>query len=435
MAELSTLQAASQGLADININLLIKNNRNYPQGVSVMAQGGGTSINANIEFRYNFTSFTFNTTLPYTVIIQTKGRDAAVFGTFQTQVNGYNVEAVVDALNSALISQFNTFTEGGQTYISTYNNKTEFNNLFLVQSLPDNIVDYMVTESGELIVTENGDFLITQDVSTNVFPVEIIAYPTDDPAVLVTVQDGSGGGVTYGEITNSYGLNNYEVQGLYLYSPDIKQLNRPISYSSIDATGNAQVIAIPNVVNPNQTISSSIVDLSTFEGSILLDGLSQVNTVVLPQNSLQMKFLSKQISAKGKLSDNFLDIQESTNTKFFEPPSESISQFDRNEAIITDAIPDEVIYDVQDNVSTSNLSYGEESEEILPQEVSYQTQNDFKITESGENSLKALSSKKVVNKKQSKVEFPKLKKNNFIIAILGIAAIAGFLLLNKKDKD
>jgi hypothetical protein len=388
-----------------------------------MAQGGGTSINANIEFRYDFTNFVFNTALPYTVIIQTKGRDAVNYGTFQAPVNGFSLDSVVEALNSSLISQFNTFTELGKTYISTYNNRTEFNNLFLVSAVPDNIVDYMVTETGELIITENGDFLVTQDVSTNVFPVEVIAYPTDDPAVLVTVAEGGGGGggVTYGQVTSSYGLNNYEVGGLYLYSKDIKQLNRPISYSSIDASGNAQVVAIPNVVDPNQVIPSSLVDLSQFEGSILLDGLAQINTAVLPRNTLQMKFLAKQISAKGDLSDNFLNIQEATNTKFFEPPSGDISEFERNDALIIESITQEVSQEVSQEV---------------PQGVSYESRDNLKRTEKVDNLSNTFAPKKIDKpKKQGKIKFPILKQNHFIVAMIGIAAMAGFLLFNKKNKD
>jgi hypothetical protein len=410
MAELSPLQAASQGLANTNINLLVRNNRNYIQGVSLMGQGGGTSINANIEFRYDFTNFVFNESFPYTVIIQYKGRDSeGGYSTLQTQVNGFSLAAVTSALNSFLISQFNTFTEDGKTYISTYNNRTEFNNLYLVSALPDNIVDYMITESGDFIVTQDGDFLVTQDVSTNLFPVEIFIYPTDDPAVLVFIQEGGKGGVTYAQVTSSYGLNNYEVDGLYLYSPDIKQLNKPISYASIDATGNAQVIAIPNVVDPNQVIPSSLVDLSQFEGSILLDGLSVINTDILPQNQLQMKFLAKAVTARGELSDNFLDIQEATNTKFFEPPSGDISEFEKNDALI---------------VESANI------------DVSYDTEDDLKRTQYVDNSSNTFAPKKTIKpKKQGKVKFPELKQNSFLIAVIGIAAIAGFLLLNKKNKD
>lgn len=410
MAELSPLQAASQGLGDININLLVKNNRNYIQGVTLMGQGGGTSINANIEFRYDFTNFVFNESFPYTLIIQTKGRDSeGGYSTLQTQVNGFNVAAVTSALNSFLVSQFNTFIEDGKTYISTYNNRTEFNNLFLISALPDNIVDFMITESGEFIVTQDGDFLVTQDVSTNVFPVEIVIYPTDDPAVLVFIQEGGKGGVTYAQVTSSYGLNNYEVDGLYLYSPNIQQLNKPLSYASIDATGNAQVISIPNVVDPNQVIPSSLVDLSQFEGSILLDGLSVINTDILPQNQLQMKFLAKQISTKADLSDNFLDIQEATNTKFFEPPSGDISEFEKNDALIVESA----------NIGLSN-----------------DTKDDLKRTQYVDNSYDTFSPKKIIKpQKQGKVKFPELKQNRFIIALVGIAVIAGFLLLNKKDKD
>ena len=56
-----------------------------------------------------------------------------------------------------------------------------------------------------------------------------------------------------------------------------------------------------------------------------------------------MKFLSKNINTNSDLSSNFLDIENATNTKFFEPPDGSISQFERNEAEILNQIPEEVV--------------------------------------------------------------------------------------------
>ena len=416
MADLQQqLQSASTELGMTNINLLIRNNRNYIQGVGVMGSGqGGTSINANIEYRYDFTNFVFNN-YNYTVLIQYRGVGATTYNTFSAPLNGNDVQGVVNALNSGFISQFNTYTEAGVTYVSTYNNFTEFNNLSLIANVPDGIVDYMVTENGLFLITESGELIVTQDITNIVFPVEVVIYPTDDPAVLVTIQEGGSGtgrGVTYAQVTSSYGLNNYEVQGLYLYSPNSSQLNKPISYSSYNANGDAQVIAIPNVVDPNQIISSSLVDLSQFGGSIILDGQATINTQVLPQNELQIKFLSKQITTSAELSNNFLDIQAATNTKFFEPPLQDISEFERRDAEIIGAIPEEVAN--QNVVAKLNTNIQKEVDTINKENSSVEsTTNDGII----KNNVVALGN------------------NKLPIIFLGVVAIASLYLLTRKKKS
>ena len=401
MANETSLSAASQGLGDVNINLFIRNNRNYIQGVGVMGQGGGTSINANIEYRWNFTNFVFNTTLPYTAILQYRGVGATTYNTIQVVINGTDVEAVASALNTTLISQFNTYTEAGQTYLSTYNNKTEFNTLYLVNQIPDNIADYMVTEDGLFMVTESGELLITQDVSTNEFLVEVVVYPTDDPAILVQIAEGNGGGtggVTYGQVVSSY-----DVKGLYLYTPNQQQLNKPIFYSSYDAQGNAQVISIPNVLNPNQIVPSSLVDLSQFDGSIILDGQSTINTQILPLNSLQIKFLSKEIASSADLSNNFLDMEEITGTRFFEPQGGDISEFEKKDAEIINAIPEEVINKNQAQTFKSNIKSNNKEEKKI-------------------GDLDLLN----INKVMSSDYVP--------ILLIGVITFAGFMAIYNKDK-
>jgi hypothetical protein len=428
MATTQELQSASTQLGMTNINLLIRNNRNYIQGVGVMGSaegGGGTSINANIEYRYDFTNFVFNN-YNYTVLIQYRGVGATTYNTFSAPLNGNNVQGVVNALNSAFISQFNTYTEAGITYVSTYNNFTEFNNLYLIANVPDGIVDYLVTENGLFLVTENGEFIITQDITNILFPVEVVIYPTDNPAVLVTIQEGNGGGsggVTYPEFINSYGLNNYEVQGLYLYSPNASQLNKPILYSSFNASGDAQVISIPNVLDPNQIISSSLVDLSPFDGSIILDGQATINTQVLPLNELQIKFLSKQITTGAELTNNFLDIQAATNTKFFEPPLQDISEFERKDAEIIDAIPGEVVTLTVTEQQRTNIR--ENIENQIKRESVEQQNQEFGVTPQ--------STEQKNTKKQDKIPF-NLGINYTSIIFLGVVTLASIYLLTRKKK-
>jgi len=426
MATTQELQSASSQLGMTNINLLIRNNRNYIQGVGVMGSGQGTSINANIEYRYDFTGFVFNN-YNYTVLIQYRGVGATTYNTFSAPLNGNDVQGVVNALNSAFISQFNTYTEAGITYVSTYNNFTEFNDLFLIANVPDGIIDYMVTENGLFLIAENGEFLITQDVTNILFPVEVVIYPTDDPAVLVTIQEGGSGtgrGVTYAQVTSSYGLNNYEVQGLYLFSPNAAQLNKPISYSSYNASGDAQVIAIPNVLDPNQIISSSLVDLSPFEGSIILDGQATINTDILPQNELQIKFLSKQITTSAELTNNFLDIQAATNTKFFEPPMQDISEFERRDAEIINAIPEEVV----------PLSVSEQQRTIIRQNIENQIKIEAAEQQNQELGITPQETEQKNVKKEDKIPF-NLGINYTSIIFLGVATLASIYLLTRKKKS
>jgi hypothetical protein len=299
--------------------------------------------------------------------------------------------------------------------------------LSLIANVPDGIDDYMVTENGLFLITENGEFLITQDVTNIVFPVEVVIYPTDDPAVLVTIQEGGGGfggGVTYGQVISSYGLNNYEVQGLYLYSPNTSQLNKPISYSSYNASGDAQVIAIPNVVDPNQIIPSSLVDLSQFGGSIILDGQATINTQVLPKNTLQIKFLSKEITTNAQLSNNFLDIEAATNTKFFEPPQSDISEFERKDAELIDAIPEEVV----------TLSVTEQQRTIIRQNIENQIKTEPIEQQNQEFDITPQPTEQKNIEKVNKKPF-NLGINYTSVIFLGVVTLASIYLLTRKKKS
>lgn len=137
--------------------------------------------------------------------------------------------------------------------------------------------------------------------------------------------------------------NNYEVQGLYIYSNQIENLSSTILYNSYDASGNKTIAAITNILDPNQFITASLIDLSNFKGGIVLNGNSFVTPTILPNNTFQMKFLMKAINTNSQLSSNFLEMEKLTNTNFFEPNIGSISEFERNDALILGAIPEEIV--------------------------------------------------------------------------------------------
>ena len=369
----ASLTSAAQNIAPSEITILIKSNRSYVQGFNAMGSpyNGNDNANANQEYRYNFTGYVFNTSNSI-LTIQVKGVGASAFSTFSTPFAGNTVESVAQTLNTLSIGIFNTYTDLGQTYVSTHNDDNVYGNLTIFSEIVS-VEQGITTQGGDPLTTEGGDIITTEVANTTIFPVEYI--PQGDPALTITVQDsgpGGGGGTSYAQIRNAFSQNNYEVQGMYMYSPDIQQLTNVIQYNSLDVNGTKQILNITNTIDPNQLISSSIVDLSQFDGNVVFNGNSFIASEILPFNSLQMKFLAKNINTNSELPNNFLDIQNATNTKFFEPTSGDISIFERNEAEILNAIPEEVVprtitdrfrAKVRENVSEQNDSFSQNTKQ------------------------------------------------------------------------
>jgi LPXTG-motif cell wall-anchored protein len=120
-----------------------------------------------------------------------------------------------------------------------------------------------------------------------------------------------------------------------------------------------------------------------------------------------MKFLAKNINTNTDLpTNNFLDIERITNTKFFEPDKGDLSIFEKNEAEILNAIPKE----------EANTRLGKFREKIKSD-----------ITEQNEKS-------KVEKPNKSKVDVKNnLLKNKYTpLIILGILALAGIYFYKKK---
>jgi hypothetical protein len=340
----SSLVTASQNIAPAEINILIASNRPYVQGFNAMGSkfNGNDNANANQEYRYNFTGYVFNTSNS-TLSIEVKGIGASQFTTFSTPFNGNTVQSVAQTINTLGVGLFDTYTFFGDTYVSTHNDDNVYGNLTIISSIVS-VEQIIETESGDPLTTENNDLITTEVGTTTIFPVEYI--PQGDPSLTITIQDtgpggGGGGGTTYSQVRNAFSQNNYEVGGLYLYSEDVQQLSNVIQYSSLDVNGTRQILQITNVLDPNQLVNSSVVDLSQFDGNVVFNGNSFITSSIAPFAQLQMKFLAKGINTNSELASNFLAIQEATNTKFFEPPEGDLSVFEQNEAAILDAIPEE----------------------------------------------------------------------------------------------
>jgi hypothetical protein len=414
----SSLVTAAQNIAPSEITILIQSNRGYVQGFNAMGSpyNGNDNANANQEYRYNFTGYVFNTSNSV-LSIQVKGIGASTFTTISTPFAGNTVESVAQTLNTLSIGIFSTYTDLGQTYVSTHNDDNVYGDLTIFSEIVS-VQQDITTQGGDPLTAENGDIITTEVANTTIFPVEYI--PQGDPALSITIQDtgpggGGGGGTTYSQVRNAFSQNNYEVQGLYLFSPDIQQLTNVIQYNSLDVNGNKQILNIANTIDPNQLISSSIVDLSQFDGNVVFNGNSFISSEILPFNQLQIKFLAKNINTNAELSNNFLDIQNITNTRFFEPDGGDMSIFERNEAYILNAIPEEVVprtitdrfrSRVRENVAKQNeQALSDESIKVTPKEK--------------------LSTEKPID----------LLDNKYTpIVLLGVATIIGIYFYTKKKK-
>lgn len=416
---MSSLATASQNIAPSEINILIKSNRNYVQGFNAMGSpyNGNDNANSNQEYRYNFTGYVFNTSNS-TLTIQVKGVGASQFTTFSTSFNGNTVQSVTQTLNTLSIGIFSTYTDLGQTYVSTHNDENVYGDL-TISSTAVSVEQIIETESGDPLTDENNDFITTEVSSTTIFPVQYI--PQGEPALTITIQDSGagGGGTTYAQVRNAFSQNVYEVQGLYLYSPNILQLSNVIQYNSLDVNGNKQILNVTNIIDPNQFINSSIVDLSQFDGNVVLNGNSFVSSEILPFNTLQMKFLAKNLDTNSELPSNFLNIEKATNTKFFEQQINDMSVFEKNEALIINAIPEEVVpltvvdqyrRNIREDITTQNESVAQQNEEF---------------------NIDTQTTPTRVQEKEDVVPL-NLKNNYTPLILIGVAALAAIYLFGKK---
>ena len=140
-------------LSEVNVSLNVQNNRDYPQQINVMGNPANLldTANATREFRYDVTTFTF--TNENSVTIQYKLNSASSFSTFTGILPSKTIQGVLTVLNSLQIGYFNTYTQLGSTYISTYNNNYTFGdiNIFSTTSPSYGINTTFVSVKGSLL--------------------------------------------------------------------------------------------------------------------------------------------------------------------------------------------------------------------------------------------------------------------------------------------
>ena len=113
-------------LAFVGITLNIRNNKTYPIRINVLGSPFNPldTANAKTEYRWDITAFTPSTDDVLTLEYRPVG--AAVFSTFTYQIYNTNIQSLISALDALGIGYFQSYTELGQVYLSTYNDNNEF---------------------------------------------------------------------------------------------------------------------------------------------------------------------------------------------------------------------------------------------------------------------------------------------------------------------
>ena len=113
-------------LAFVGITLNIRNNKTYPIRINVLGSPFNPldTANATTEYRWDITAFAPSN--DDTLTLEYKPVGAAVFSTFTYQIYNTTTEGLISALDALGIGYFQSYTELGQLYLSTYNDNTEF---------------------------------------------------------------------------------------------------------------------------------------------------------------------------------------------------------------------------------------------------------------------------------------------------------------------
>jgi len=113
-------------LACVSITLNIRNNKTYPIRINVLGSPYNPldTTNAKTEYRWDITAFTPSN--DDTLTLEYKQYGAAVFSTYTSQIYNTNINGIIAALDGLGIGYFQSYTELGQLYLSTYNDVVEF---------------------------------------------------------------------------------------------------------------------------------------------------------------------------------------------------------------------------------------------------------------------------------------------------------------------
>ena len=155
------------------------------------------------------------------------------------------------------------------------------------------------------------------------------------PAVINTLS----GTTTYTQFKNSLGTFVYYINKIYVYSPNLQQIQGNFRYTKYDADGRQQTLTVISAIDPNQSFNSLFI--STEDKTLVLNGQDFVRFALLPNTSLSFKiyatqlevgnvdliskFPTSQIKGGSALKDNFKSLEYAQGIpNFFEQYKEFI---------------------------------------------------------------------------------------------------------------
>jgi hypothetical protein len=136
-------------MASETISINLQNTTTGIIDVSIMGNPSDLADNSNAttEYRWNVTGLTLGT--ENRVSVQYRANSINDFSTFVAPLQTLSVQGVVDALNTLGIGSFFSFTSGGNTFISNYDNDYVFGVLNIyTQGIPQFIYNVNLTGVG-----------------------------------------------------------------------------------------------------------------------------------------------------------------------------------------------------------------------------------------------------------------------------------------------
>ena len=111
-----------------DIAIKVQNNTTAEQKINLLSNPFDLqdNLNAKTQYRWNITSFSFASLT--SLELEYKPVGASIYTIYYSMIQP-NLSSVLSALNNLGIGYFYSYTESGQTYISTYNDQYVFNNM------------------------------------------------------------------------------------------------------------------------------------------------------------------------------------------------------------------------------------------------------------------------------------------------------------------
>lgn len=218
-------------ITDISFTLKVQSNVDYPTTINVLGNPFNPldTSNATTQYRWNLTSFSF--TNENLVQLQYKTNNATNYSLFYGTLASQTLQSVIASLNTLGLGFFNTFTQSGSTYITTYNNNITFGLLniysntipyltyswnlsgaggkaeILVNAVPQVTDNSPIVTSGNVTLANGNIVLFNQTATTNTTTFSVYNLTTQTYLSQITRPPSTGGSFTFtAQSGNSYYL-------------------------------------------------------------------------------------------------------------------------------------------------------------------------------------------------------------------------------------